>query len=80
MAKKFEFELNKAGVRELLLSNDMMKVCDKYANNAVSRLGDGYEASTYHGKNRVNASVIAVTDKARKENLETNSILKAVTG
>lgn len=80
MAKKFEFELNKAGVRELLLSDDMMKVCDKYANNAVSRLGDGYEASTYHGKTRVNASVMAVTDKARKENLETNSILKAVTG
>lgn len=80
MAKKFEFELNKAGVRELLLSDDMMKVCDKYASNAVSKLGDGYEASTYRGKTRVNASVIAVTKEARKENLETNSILKAVTG
>ena len=80
MAKKFDFELNKAGVRELMLSDDMMRVCEKYANNAVSKLGDGYEASIYHGKTRVNASVIAVTNEARRENLETNSILKAVTG
>lgn len=80
MAKKVEFELNEAGVRELLLSDEMMNVCDKYASRAVSKLGDGYEATSYHGKTRVNASVMAVTAKAKKENLETNSILKAVSG
>ena len=80
MAKSVEFELNTAGVRELMLSDEMMAVCNKYASAAVSRLGAGYEASSYHGKTRVNASVMAVTHKAKKENLETNSILKAVTG
>ena len=80
MAKKVEFELNEAGVRALMQSDEMLAVCDKYAQNAISRLGDGYEASTYHGKTRVNASVMAVTHKAKKENLESNSILKAVFG
>jgi len=76
----FRFELNTAGVRELLQSSEMMAVCEQYANNAVASLGDGYEASTYVGKTRVNASVMAVTYAAKKENLETNSILKAVGG
>ena len=77
---KIKFELNKAGVRELLLSDEMMNVCNKYASSAISRLGNGYEMTSYHGRNRVNASVMAVTTEAKRENLETNSILKAVTG
>jgi hypothetical protein len=75
-----KFELNREGVRELLQSPEMLAVCEEYANNAVAQLGEGYEASTYVGKSRVNASVIATTYKARKENSETNSILKAVGG
>jgi len=77
---KFKFELNKDGVRELLQSSEMMAICEGYAQNAVAVLGDGYEASTYVGKTRVNASVIATTYAAKKENSETNSILKAVGG
>lgn len=77
---KFKFELNTAGVRELMQSSEMMAICEQYANNAVAQLGDGYEASTYTGKTRVNASVIATSYEARKENSENNSILKAVGG
>ena len=76
----FKFELNTAGVRELLQSSEMMSICEQYANNAVAALGDGYEMSTYVGKTRVNASVMAVSYAAKKENLENNSILKAVGG
>lgn len=76
----FKFELNQSGVRELLQSSEMMAICEQYANNALASLGDGYEVSTYVGKTRVNASVIAATYKAKKENSETNSILKAVGG
>lgn len=76
----FKFELNTAGVRELMQSSEMMAICEQYANNAVAQLGDGYEASTYTGKTRVNASVIATSYEARKENSENNSILKAVGG
>ena len=77
---KFKFELNTAGVRELMQSSEMMDVCKQYADNALSSLGDGYEVSTYVGKTRVNASVIATTYAAKKENAENNSILKAVGG
>lgn len=77
---KFKFELNRAGVKELMQSAEMMDICKGYADNAVASLGDGYEVSTHTGKTRVNASVIATSYEAIKENSETNSILKAVGG
>lgn len=77
---KFKFELNRSGVRELLRSGEMMAICASYANGAAAQLGSGYEVTTRTGKNRVNAEVAAVTYKARKENLEKNSILKAIGG
>lgn len=80
MAKKVKFQLNRAGVRELMKSPEMMEICRNYAESAVNRLGDGYETSTYVGKNRVNAEVKAVTYQAAADNLRNNSILKAVQG
>lgn len=77
---KLKFELNRDGVRNLLRSKEMMDICSEYANNALGRLGDGYEVSTYSGKNRVNAEVYAETYAAKKENLKSNTILKAVFG
>lgn len=78
MSKKFRFELNRAGVRQLLRSNEAMDVCKGYADRALQRLGEGYDVSTHTGKNRVNASINAVYYQAKKENLENNSILKAL--
>ena len=72
------FELNKDGVAELMKSPEMMVICKGYADNALGRLGDGYEVSTYTGKTRVNASIKAVTREAMKEQYEDNSILKAL--
>ncbi len=73
-----KFELNREGVRELLKSPEMMAICKEYADNAVSQLGDGYSVTTHTGKSRVNASVHADSFKARKDNLDNNSIIKAV--
>lgn len=70
--------LNRAGVRALLRSEEMMQVCKNHANSALERLGPGYEVTTLTGKNRVNAEISAKTHKARKENLENNTILKAL--
>jgi len=72
------FELNKDGVAELMKSPEMMAICKGYADNALGRLGDGYEVSTYTGKTRANASIKAVTREAMKEQYEDNSILKAL--
>ena len=77
---KVKFELNREGVRDLLRSKEMMNVCQEYANNALGKLGDGYEVTTHTGTNRVNAEVAAVTAAAKKENLSDNSIIKAVFG
>lgn len=77
---KFKFELNRDGVKELMQSDGMMAICSEYANRALSSLGDGYEVSTMKGKTRVNAEISAQTYKARKENSENNTILKALRG
>ena len=77
---KVKFELNRAGVRELLRSQDMAGVCLNYANNVRSRAGAGYEVTTYVGKNRVNASVHADTIEARRDNFNNNTLLKALGG
>lgn len=77
---KVKFKLNRAGVRELMRSSEMMGICKDYANSALGRLGGGYEVTTYTGKTRVNAQVSAETYQARRDNLKNNSILKAVHG
>lgn len=71
-------ELNKEGVRALLRSEELRMICKEYADLAASKLGAGYSTSDYIGRNRVNASVGAETKEARQENMENNTILKAV--
>ena len=77
---KFKFELNRAGVRELLRSQEMADICKEYADNAVSKLGEGHEVTVQTGRNRVNAQVAATTYKAKRANYKDNTILKAVMG
>lgn len=78
MSKKFEFVLNREGVRQLLTSEEMMGVCQKYANAMKASAGDGYETSSFRGRNRVNVSVYPTTNKAYKDNQKNNTLLKAV--
>lgn len=71
-------ELNSDGVRDLLRSPEMLAICEEQAQKAVARLGDGYEVNSYTGSGRVNASVVAVTEEAIRENSRENTVLKAV--
>lgn len=71
-------KLRSEGVRELLRSPEMLEVCRQYAEDMGSKLGSGYEVSTYTGTNRVNASVHAVSSAAKQDNLDNNTMLKAV--
>lgn len=77
---KVKFELNRAGVRELLKSQEMGAICRDHAVGVQGRAGAGYEVTTYTGRNRVNASVHAETYEARKDNYENNTLLKALGG
>lgn len=75
---KVKIELNRAGVRELLQSSEMMTICKEHADAALQTLGEGYEVTTHTGKSRVNAEIAAVTSEARIDNAKNNSILKAL--
>ena len=75
---KVKFELNYSGVGKLLKSDDMKAICEEHANMVQSRAGSGCEVTTYTGPTRVNASVHAVTKKARKDNAENNTLLKSL--
>ena len=56
----------------------MEAICKQQAQEIKNRVGDGYLVTTYTGRNRVNASVYAVTDQAKRDNLKNNTLLKAV--
>lgn len=73
-----KFVLNRAGVRELMLSSAMMSICESKARSMLNSLGDGYTMTTHVGKNRVNAEVATDSPAARQENLNNNTILKAL--
>lgn len=78
MSNNVKVKLDRAGVRKLLKSDEMQAICNEFAYRATSKLGDGYSVTYRKGKNRVNAEIAAVSAEAKRENMETNSILKAV--
>lgn len=75
---KVEIKLNTSGVRDMLRSDEMKTECEKRANEALGKLGSGYMVTTHTGKNRVNASIYAESFEAKRENMESNTILKAL--
>lgn len=66
--------LNRAGVRELLLSDEMMSACRDAASTIQGNYGKDTQLDEYRGRNRVNVSVIADYEQASKS----NELLKAV--
>lgn len=77
---KVTIQLNSEGVREMLRSEEMKTICEELANKAQGKLGDGYTVTSMTGKNRVNASIFAESYEAKRENMENNTILKALRG
>lgn len=77
MAKN-TFKLNYKGIGELMKSEVMQTVLSEYATNIKNRCGNGYEQDMYIGKTRANAMVSATTFQARKDNMDNNTLLKAV--
>ena len=74
---KVRIVLNRKGVRELLKSQEMRAMLNERAQNIKARLGDGYKADTYVGS-RVNAMVWASTRKTIKDDMDNNTIIKAM--
>ena len=72
--------LNQAGVSELLNRDDVRALVGGLAQDMADQLGEGYEAYTFKGFDRVHGIVRTASDKAAKENMENNTILTAMGG
>lgn len=72
----FKFVLNRAGVRELMQSQEMQDVLVEFAGQVAENAGDGYDV--YIGANRANVSVVTATDEAAADNLDHNTLEKAI--
>ena len=70
--------LNSAGVREMLQSAEIQAVLRERANEIAARAGDGYTTDVFAGKTRANASVFANTPEAIRDNLNNDTLLKAL--
>lgn len=78
MSVKVVVELNSDAVLGLLKSPEIMGYCKELAEGIARRAGEGYEVTTYTGRTRVNASVMAATNAAKRDNMKNNTLLKAV--
>ena len=74
----FEFELNKEGVAQLMKSREMQAALIANAHEVKNRAGDGYDVHV--GPTRANVSVRTGTDEAAQDNMDNNTLLKAVRG
>lgn len=72
----FKFVLNRAGVRELMQSQEMQDVLVEFAGQVAANAGDGYDV--YIGTNRANVSVVTATEEAAADNLDHNTLEKAI--
>lgn len=73
-----KFMLNRAGVAELMKSPEMVALLKEKAKAIQDRAGDGYEVSTFTGKNRANISIKTKSRKAIRDNNKNNTLLKAL--
>lgn len=81
MAKKtVKFELNSSGVKDLLNSEEMRDTLSNTADSVLQAVGkDGYEkGGVYSGRNRPNIAVFASTYQAKKDNLQNNTLERAM--
>ena len=80
MSKNFKFELDRAGVRELLKSSEISGACEEVAAAAYAQLGDGYVMEPRNYPERSGYAIYPESREAEKDNLDNNSLLKAVGG
>lgn len=81
MAEKVKFELDLAGLNQLMKSGEMASVLNDAAERIAAAAGPGYEVEDAHAISFVGiAAVHAETIEAKRDNSENNTLLKAVGG
>lgn len=74
---KVKFELNRAGVAQLLKSAKMRNVIREYAEERRSMAGEGY-AIRERNTDRVGYTIYPATPHARNSNLKHNTLEKVI--
>ena len=81
MSKSVKFELNLAGLNELMKSGEMQGVINGAAHRIAAAARAGYEVETAHPLSFVAiGSVRAATAEARRDNNKHNTLEKAAGG
>jgi len=78
MAKLVKFELNMPGLNQLMKSPEMQSVLDQKGAQVASAAGDGYNKRTHVADFVAITNVYADTKAAKRENMENNTLLKAL--
>lgn len=78
MSNKIKVKLNRDGVRELLRSSEMQSICMENARMIQQRAGADYEASERNYPERSGAAVYPANDKGYYDNLQNNTLLRAM--
>jgi len=76
LSDKVRIELNSAGIREMLRSDEMQALLGEKAMEIAARCGAGYESDIYLTPGRAVASVFTATPEAAKDNAANNTILR----
>lgn len=73
-----ELHLNSQAVRNILYSKEVEQACTDAAQLIKGKAGEGYDVETFRGHDRVRAIVQTNSQQANNDNLENNTLLKAV--
>lgn len=77
---RVQIVLNQAGIREFLKSPSVQSMLLQHANQIAAKAGEGFTADVQAGKRRAYGRVTAQTQTARRNNLDNNTLLKALGG
>ena len=77
---KFKFELDKSGVKSLLLGDEMQSVLNDYGQRVASNTGKSsdYEVDVKAFNTRASVRISCNSEKAKSDNLKNNTLLKAL--
>lgn len=77
---KVKFELNRAGVGELLKGAEMQQILSEAGQQVANNAGDGFELKVAVRPTRAVATIAPDTVAAHFKNLKENILLKALGG
>lgn len=81
MSQKVKVVLNTGRVQSVLLKSEATKgMLQGAAEMLLQRLPEGYATDAFSGENRLNVSVWPDSEEAVRDNLENNTLEKAVHG